>query len=166
MGGVRTRPIRGMTISLTTRASRRMTWPWRIWRRRFRGSTPFSMPRSLAYTTGCSKELGGLVCINGHLLSKTNVEAERCERKIPVFVYHELGDEAIPWEKWAKDSYKRLEDAGADVRISTGEPEVEHQGDEYEERWVRKFLEEMMRPASVKAVGKRPAPKKGGKKTK
>lgn len=44
------------------------------------------------------------------------------------------------------------------------EPDEPHGGDR-EPKWVRKFLEEALRPASAKTVtGKRPAPKKGGKK--
>jgi len=102
-------------------------------------------------------ELGGVMGCMGHLLTCTPVTPEWVARKIPIFTYNGLADSCMNWEKWVKATYSRLEDAGADIRIVTEEG-VDHA--EQEDEWVRAFLTEALRPASVKTVTKKTASKK------
>merc|ERR1712139_155394 len=103
-------------------------------------------------------ELGGLVGTMGHLLTCTPVSPEWLARKVPVYAYNGLADTTMPWEKWVKATWQRLEDAKADMHISTEEG-IDH--GEGEENWTRNFLTEVLRPASVKTSS---AKKKSGKK--
>jgi len=102
-------------------------------------------------------ELGGVVGTMGHVLTCSPVTKEWAAKKIPVFAYNGLADETIQWEKWAAATWKRLQDVGADVRIVTEEG-VDHA--EREDTWLRAFLAEALRPASVKSVAKKKAGKR------
>lgn len=103
-------------------------------------------------------ELGAIVGTMGQLLTRTEVTPEWVARKVPVFVYIGLADSMMPWDKWVGQTWARLEDAGADIRIEK-EPGVDH--GEAEDGWTRNFLQTVLRPSSVKAVAKK---KTGGKK--
>jgi len=94
-------------------------------------------------------ELGGIVGTMGHLLTRTPVRPEWVENKVPIFVYNGLADSMMKWDEWVAATWKRLEDAGADIRISTSEG-VDH--GENEDVWLRSFLNEALRPSTVKAL--------------
>eukprot|EP00928_Gymnodinium_smaydae_P014378 TRINITY_DN15254_c0_g1_i1.p1 TRINITY_DN15254_c0_g1~~TRINITY_DN15254_c0_g1_i1.p1 ORF type:complete len:812 (-),score=189.45 TRINITY_DN15254_c0_g1_i1:248-2683(-) len=102
-------------------------------------------------------DLGAFVGTMGQLLKSSPVTPEWVARKVPVFVYNGLADTTMDWEKWVKDTWSRLEEAGADVRIQLDEG-VDHA--ENEDNWLRHFLAEVLKPSTQKAVAK----KKTGKK--
>ncbi|CAJ1369289.1 unnamed protein product [Effrenium voratum] len=87
-------------------------------------------------------QLGGVIGTMGHLLSCTPVNKDWVAKKIPIFVYNGLADTMMLWEEWVKATYRRLEDAGADIRIALDEG-VDH--GENEDSWMRHFLTEMMK---------------------
>eukprot|EP00931_Biecheleriopsis_adriatica_P055214 TRINITY_DN32586_c0_g1_i1.p1 TRINITY_DN32586_c0_g1~~TRINITY_DN32586_c0_g1_i1.p1 ORF type:complete len:111 (-),score=14.44 TRINITY_DN32586_c0_g1_i1:61-393(-) len=97
-------------------------------------------------------ELGALVGTMGHVLSSSPVTAEWAAKKIPVFAYVGQDDSLMPWEKWVKATYQRLLDAGVEVHTEVTEG-VDHA--EHEDVWLRSFLTEILRPASVKAAAKK-----------
>lgn len=100
------------------------------------------------------KPLGGLIGTMGHVLTPTPITAEWLSHKVPVYVYIGLADTTMPWEKWVKATWQRLENAGAQVHIHL-EEDVDH--GECEEKWIPAFLESVLPKAPSKN-------KKGGKK--
>lgn len=103
-------------------------------------------------------DLGAMIGTMGHVLTGTPVTPEWVARKVPVYNYIGDADTTMPWEKWVKATWQRLEDAGAEVYTHI-EPGVDHA--EHEEHWTRAFLKERMTPSSVKrTAAKKPAKKK------
>lgn len=102
-------------------------------------------------------DLGAIIGTMGHVLSCTEVTTEWIARKIPVYNYIGDSDTIMPWEKWVKATWQRLEDAGAEVHTHL-EPGVDHA--ESEEKWTRAFLKDRMSPATVKSAAKKKAGKK------
>eukprot|EP00929_Paragymnodinium_shiwhaense_P041569 TRINITY_DN2157_c0_g2_i1.p1 TRINITY_DN2157_c0_g2~~TRINITY_DN2157_c0_g2_i1.p1 ORF type:complete len:818 (+),score=291.57 TRINITY_DN2157_c0_g2_i1:78-2531(+) len=103
-----------------------------------------------------SGELGAVVGTMGHLLTCTPIKDEWLAKKIPVYNYIGDADSTMPWEKWVKATWQRLEDAGAEVKteLTPGKDHGEH-----EDVWLRAFLKERTSPSSLKSVAKKTAKK-------
>merc|ERR1712130_436436 len=79
--------------------------------------------------------LGGIVACQGHLLSCTQMPPRWPLDKTLIYVYHGLSNEMFPWDAWVSSTYTKLEDAGANIHISTLEG-VQHGDYEEEGSWV------------------------------
>jgi len=94
---------------------------------------------AMTYPTG----FGGVIATQGHLLSCTEVPHDWAFRETPVRIFHGLADETIPWDPLAKETYDRLIETGADVKVTTDEG-IDHCDSEQEGKWVRSFLAELL----------------------
>jgi len=83
--------------------------------------------------------LGGICGCMGHLLSSTKISEAWLRFHVPVFVYHGLADEIMPWtpNSWVKRCWDRLAGQSQNVHIVTTEG-IDH-GDG-EDLWIRDFL--------------------------
>lgn len=106
-------------------------------------------------------EVGAVLGTMGHLLSCTPLPSEWAAKDIPVRCCIGMADSMMPWDKWVGDTWKRLQDAGVDVKI-VKEEGVDHGDDGREMVWVRDFLADSMKskPAAKKAAAKKSGAKK------
>lgn len=105
------------------------------------------------------RELGGVIGTMGHPLTSSPVTPEWLALKVPVYCYIGLADSTMPWDKWVGATWQRLEDAGAQLQVRKDEG-IDH--GEAEDEWLRHFLFEVLRPATVKTASA--SAKKKGKK--
>eukprot|EP00927_Polykrikos_kofoidii_P062629 TRINITY_DN57430_c0_g1_i1.p1 TRINITY_DN57430_c0_g1~~TRINITY_DN57430_c0_g1_i1.p1 ORF type:complete len:810 (-),score=149.69 TRINITY_DN57430_c0_g1_i1:178-2607(-) len=104
-----------------------------------------------------SGDLGAIVSTMGHLMACTQVSPVWVARKIPIYNYIGDADSMMPWDKWVKTTWARLEAGGAKVHTHLEEG-ADH--GECEDKWLQAFLKDRVSAASSKSTAKKVSSKK------